>query len=54
VVATFSDLAIGNAGLLRDANGAAALVVAQGSAAERFSLAAGDKVDLVGSFGPIA
>jgi S-adenosylmethionine hydrolase len=54
VVTTFSDLAVGNAGLLRDANGAAALVVSQGSAADRFSLAAGDRVDLVGSFGPLA
>jgi hypothetical protein len=54
VVSTFADLDPGTAGLLRDANDAVALVVAQGSAAERFDVAVGDHVELVGSFGPLS
>jgi S-adenosylmethionine hydrolase len=53
VVATFSDLDPGNAGVLRDAIDAVTLVVSQGSAAARFDLAVGDRVELVGSFGPL-
>jgi S-adenosyl-L-methionine hydrolase (adenosine-forming) len=53
VVATFGELDRGTAGLLRDANDCVALVVAQGSAASRFRVAVGDRVELVGSFGPL-
>jgi S-adenosylmethionine hydrolase len=53
VASTFDDLEVGTAGVLRDANGAVALVVAQGSAAERFGLEVGDRVELVGDFGRI-
>ena len=51
VVRTFSDLEEGSAGLLCDANGSVALVVANASAASRFDLVAGDRVELVGTFG---
>jgi S-adenosyl-L-methionine hydrolase (adenosine-forming) len=54
VVGTFSDLDQGTAGLLSDANGCVALVVAEGSAARRFDIAVGDRVELVGNFGPSA
>jgi S-adenosylmethionine hydrolase len=53
VVSTFVELEPGTAGLLRDANDAVALVVAQGSAAARFDVEVGDLVELVGSFGPL-
>jgi len=46
-VRAFSDLAAGEAGLLADANGCLALVVAQGSAAARFGMVAGSLVRLV-------
>jgi len=54
VVHAFGDLDPGSAGLLCDANGAVALVVANGSAAARFAVAPGDRVELVGSFGPLS
>ena len=53
VVTTFGELASGTAGLLRDANDMVALVVAEGSASSRFHVAVGDRVELVGSFGPL-
>lgn len=53
VVRTFSELDRGTAGLLSDANGAVALVVAEGSAAQRFRVTVGDRVELVGDFEPI-
>ena len=53
VVRTYEDLAEGTAGLLCDANGAVALVVASGSAAARFDVRVGDRIELVGTFGPI-
>ncbi|HMD45740.1 MAG TPA: SAM-dependent chlorinase/fluorinase [Acidimicrobiales bacterium] len=46
-VRSFPDLARGEAGLLVDANGFLALVVAEGSAAARFGIAAGSLVQLV-------
>lgn len=46
-VRSFSELARGEPGLLVDANGYLALVVAEGSAAARFGLAAGSLVRLV-------
>jgi S-adenosylmethionine hydrolase len=52
VVRTFGDLEQGAAGLLCDANGSVALVIAEGSAARRFNVAVGDRVELVGDFGP--
>ncbi len=52
VVRAFSDLERGTAGLLADANGAVALVVAEGSAAQRFRVTVGDRVELVGDFEP--
>lgn len=50
VVHAFAELAPGTAGLLADANGAVALVVAEGSAAQRFRVRVGDRVELVGAF----
>jgi hypothetical protein len=50
VVRAFADLDQGAVGLLCDANGAVALVVAQGSASHRFHVTAGDRVELVGDF----
>jgi hypothetical protein len=46
-VRAFGELAPGEAGLLVDANGALALVVAEGSAAARFGMVAGSLVRLV-------
>jgi S-adenosylmethionine hydrolase len=54
VVTTFGDLEKGTVGLLCDANGSVALVVAEGSAARRFNVTVGDRVELVGDFGPSA
>jgi S-adenosylmethionine hydrolase len=51
VVRVFDDLDRGTAGLLCDANGAVALVVAEGSASHRFHVTVGDRVELVGDFG---
>jgi S-adenosylmethionine hydrolase len=51
VVETYSDLDPTTAGLIRDANGLVALVVAEGSAARRFNVSVGDRVELVGDFG---
>lgn len=53
VVGTFGELERGTAGLLCDANGRVAIVVAEGSASQRFRVAAGDRVELVGDFGPL-
>lgn len=53
VVRTYDELAEGTAGLLRDANDAVALVVATASAAETFGVRVGDRVELVGFFGPL-
>jgi S-adenosyl-L-methionine hydrolase (adenosine-forming) len=53
VVSTFSDLDHGTVGLLCDANGSVAIVVAEGSAARRFNVAVGDRVELVGDFGQV-
>ncbi len=53
VVSTFAELDRSTAGLLRDANDFVALVVAEGSAASRFRVAVGDRVELVGAFGPV-
>lgn len=50
IVHTYDELDPGTAGLLTDANGAVALVVAEGSAARRFRVAVGDRVELVGDF----
>jgi hypothetical protein len=51
VVGSYAALEPGAPGLLADANGAVALVVREGSAASRFEVTVGDRVDLVGDFG---
>jgi S-adenosyl-L-methionine hydrolase (adenosine-forming) len=52
IVGAFAELARGTVGVLRDANGAVALVVAEGSAASRLHVAVGDHIELIASFGP--
>jgi hypothetical protein len=54
VVSSYAVLEPGAPGLLGDANGAVALVVREGSAAMRFEVTVGDRVDLVGDFGTLA
>jgi S-adenosylmethionine hydrolase len=53
VVRAYADLERGTVGLLRDANDAVAIVVGEGSAASRLRVAVGDRVELVGAFGPV-
>jgi S-adenosyl-L-methionine hydrolase (adenosine-forming) len=53
VVRSYAELEEGAAGLLCDANDAVALVVGRGSAREHFGVAIGDRIDLVGDFGPL-
>jgi hypothetical protein len=53
VVRSYAELEPGAPGLLSDANGAVALVVLEASAARRFEVTVGDRVDLVGGFGSL-
>jgi hypothetical protein len=53
VVRSYTELEAGAPGLLCDANDAVALVVREGSAAQHFDVAVGDRVDLVGDFGSL-
>jgi S-adenosylmethionine hydrolase len=52
VVRTFAELDRGVIGVVRDANGAVAIVVGEGSAASLLRVAVGDRVELIASFGP--
>jgi S-adenosylmethionine hydrolase len=47
-VGAFSELALGELGLLEDANGHLALVVREGSAAERLAVGRGSDIELAG------
>lgn len=53
VVRAYADLEVGALGVLCDANDAVAIVVRQGSAAAMVGVDVGDRVELVGPFGPL-